>query len=69
MQFTDTDGNSYNIKDVDERKKCIHTYQQGEVQKHNRTTNHGCAVNSYLAKVCIKCNITVQKELKTRFLI
>ena len=64
FQFQDTDGNIYPLKqEAGERKKCTHTYKNGEIQKHLKNSSGGCVMNTYSAKVCIKCGVTSQMVL------
>lgn len=64
LQFQDTDGIIYPIKqESNERKKCTHTYKQGEIQEHVRKASGGCVINTYAAKVCVRCGAYNQKTL------
>ncbi|MCI8891939.1 MAG: M56 family metallopeptidase [Eubacterium sp.] len=64
LQFQDTDGNIYPLKqESGERKICTHTYKQGELQDHVRKASGGCVIYIYAAKVCIKCGVASQKVL------
>ncbi len=60
-QFTDSDGNIYNIDIPANINNCSHIFLDGTLSTHQKNINGGCTVVNYTARMCTKCNYLKSK--------
>ncbi len=55
-QFTDLDGNIYNVDIPTSINNCEHTFLDGVFSTHQKNTTGGCTIINYASQICTKCN-------------
>lgn len=63
-QFVDEDGNIYPIpKDDSIEPHCSHTFVNGTLFDHTKTSDGGCIMREYKAQRCSKCGYVIRGDL------